>query len=65
MKILQFPGLPWEDYFNQNQPLSPGLSTTDYSNFYYIIIILGIVALILIIVYGLVGPDKEETLGYE
>ncbi|MHA1298533.1 MAG: hypothetical protein ACTSO9_03720 [Candidatus Helarchaeota archaeon] len=64
MKISQFPQLPWEDFLNQ-QPISPGLSTADYSTFYYVVIILGIAALILIIIYGLIGEDKEERVGYE
>ena len=67
MKIQQIPTLPWEDYWEQftQQPLTPGLSTVDYSTFYYIVIILGIVTLILIVIYGLVGEDKEERVGYE
>ncbi|MHA1377505.1 MAG: hypothetical protein ACTSRG_03880 [Candidatus Helarchaeota archaeon] len=65
MKIAQFPSLPWEDLLNPQQPTTPGLSTADYSNFYYIVIIIGIAALILIIVYGLIGEDKEERVGYE
>ncbi len=64
MNINQI-NFPWEEYFSQQNPMTPGLSTTDYSNFYYIIIILGIIALVLIVIYALVGEDKEETQGYE
>ena len=36
-----------------------------YSTFYYIVMIIGVVALILIVVYALTGEEKEERLGYE
>ena len=64
--ILQIPGLPdyWQDILNQ-QPIQPGLSTELYSTFYYIVMILGVVALILIVVFALTGEEKEERVGYE
>ena len=60
--ILQIPD--WEDIYNP-RPINPGLSTIDYTTYYWIVIILGVVALILIVIYGLVGEEKEEILGYE
>lgn len=60
--IFQTPELPWQNWQN---PITPGLSTNDYSNFYYAVIIVGIIALILIVIYGLIGEEKEEEVGYE
>ena len=61
-RISQFPDLPWElpweDFLNQG-PLTPGISTEAYATVYYIVLILGIVALIFIVIYALIGEEEE------